>query len=310
MGEAFTIEQYPERDSWLVGRTRGPDGTPSISASETAVLFGEGFKSMRALYEEKLHPEMFADHETERMYWGRRLEPIIAEEITIRHGWALEDFGRFTVLRSRKWPFLTATLDRRIAPIDARGPGVAECKNSGFFMRDEWNENGAPLWIQIQGQTQLAVTEYQWGVFPVLLGGCEWRMVEFERDDGFIGLIVEKAEAFSVAVANRKAPPADGSDSTTEAFKRRWKTDDGKVIVLPADAGKWDQAIAWAQKARETADAVEALNKNRIREAIGESTFGDIPESKRRWSWKADKNGQRTLRTVKFPVDKKNGDAA
>lgn len=305
----FTVEEYPDRASWLMGRTRAADGTPSISASETAVLFGEGFKSLRALYEEKLNPELFVDQESERMYWGRRLEPIIAEEITVRHGWALDDFGRYTVLRSTQWPFLTATLDRRIRPIDARGPGVAECKNSGFFMRQEWDDSGAPLWTQIQGQTQLAVTGYTWGVFPVLLGGCEWRMVEFARDQEFIDLIVSKAATFSHHVKNRVPPPVDGHDSTTEAFKRRWKRDDGTTITLPVDAADWDAAIDWAQKAQEKAGDIEARNKNLLREALGTATYGDIPGG-RRWSWKADKNGKRSLKLVKQPASKKKGQAA
>lgn len=301
---SFTVEVYPDRDTWLVRRARAEDGTPRIGASETAVLFGEGFKSLRALYEEKLHPELFITEQSERMYWGQRLEPIIAEEITVRKGWQLEDFGRHTILRSERWPFLCATLDRRILPIDARGYGVAECKNSGFFMRDEWNDNGAPIWIQIQGQTQLAVTGYSWGVFPVLLGGCEWRMVEFERDEEFIELIVDKAAAFSHHVRNQVPPPADGHDSTTEAFKRRWKKDDGATITLPPEALIWDRAIASAQIAQSGAAEIEALHKNKIREVLGNATYGELPDGSGRWSWKANVKGVRALKRLDAPKKK------
>jgi predicted phage-related endonuclease len=304
--EAFDVEVYPTREAWLIGRTRAPDGTPSIAASETAALFGElPYSSIRALYEAKLNPELFLDAESERMYWGRRLEGIIAEELTIRHGWQLDDFGRFAVLRSKQWPWLTATLDRRIRAIDARGPGVAECKNSSFFMREEWNDAGAPIWIQIQGQTQLAVSGYSWGVFPVLLGGCEWRMVEFQRDDDFIAMIVSKAAAFSHHVRNRVPPPVDGHPSTTLAFARRWNRDDGTSLELPAAAVDWDKAIEKAKAAQEAAKEVEALNKNRIREFLGEATYGDLPDRSGRWSWKADKNGVRSLKRVAIPIEKK-----
>lgn len=301
---SFTVETYPDRETWLVRRARHEDGTPRIGASETAILFGEGFKSPRALYEEKLHPELFVTEESERLYWGNRLEPIIAEELTIRHGWRLDDFGRFTILRSERWPFLTCTLDRRIQPIDARGYGVAECKNSGFFMRDEWNDSGAPLWIQIQGQTQLAVTGYRWGVFPVLLGGCEWRMVEFDRDEEFIELIVDKAAAFSHHVRNEVPPPVDGDDSTTEAFKKRWRKDDGNVVALPPESLVWDRTIASAVAAQKGAAEVEALNRNRIREQLGAATYGDLPDGSGRWGWKANVNGVRTLKRVAVPKKK------
>lgn len=304
--EAFDVEEYPTREAWLIGRTRAADGTPSIAASETAALFGElPYSSLRALYESKLNPELFLDTESERMYWGRRLEPIIAEELTVRHGWALDDFGRFSILRSKQWPWLTATLDRRIRPIDARGPGVAECKNSSFFMREEWNDAGAPIWIQIQGQTQLAVSGYTWGVFPVLLGGCEWRMVEFQRDDDFIELIVSKSAAFSHHVRNRVPPPVDGHSSTTSAFTRRWSKDDGSALALPDDALAWDKEIEAAKAQQEIAKGIEALNKNRIREVLGAATYGDLPDRSGRWSWKADKNGVRSLKKVAIPVEKK-----
>lgn len=302
-GEVFTIEHHPNRDSWLAGRTVG------IGASESPILFGHGWSSEFALYCQK-RGEWPAEPENERMLWGSRLEPVIAEEVALRKGWQLTDLGRWTTCRSVEHPHMTATFDRIIAPIDHRGPGVLEIKNTSEHMREEWNDVGAPLRVQIQGQHQLKVSGFTWGCYAVLIGGNDLRIVDFERDDEFIAMLVERCETFIARVREGRPPQVDGSGSTTSALSRLFSRDDGAAIVLPPSAIEWDEAIKLAQADMAKAEEIETLNKNRIREAIGDASFGDLPDRSGRWSWKANKTGTRALKRVTCPAEAKKGRAA
>ena len=83
------------REEWLAGRHTG------IGASEAAAVLGlSRYKSPLEVYLEKIG-ELGPQDDSERMYWGRKLEAIIAQEYGIRTGLKVNLNEDYTVLVHR-----------------------------------------------------------------------------------------------------------------------------------------------------------------------------------------------------------------
>ena len=85
--EFMSVQTYPDRQSWLNGRSLG------IGASETAAALGENpYRSPFSLWAEKTGKLEPADlSKFERVEWGNRLEGAIAKAVgerLIRIGFA------------------------------------------------------------------------------------------------------------------------------------------------------------------------------------------------------------------------------
>ena len=89
--DAFTVlADASERAAWLKARLRG------VGASESPVLMGASkFSSPIELWGIKTGrlPESL-DDENERMLWGQRLEPLVAEEYERKTGRQLIPWGK------------------------------------------------------------------------------------------------------------------------------------------------------------------------------------------------------------------------
>jgi putative phage-type endonuclease len=71
----YTVEHYDNRQAWLEARQRG------IGASDAAAVLGlSGYSSPYSVWYSKTSPIEDRGDEDELIYWGRRLEPIIADE--------------------------------------------------------------------------------------------------------------------------------------------------------------------------------------------------------------------------------------
>lgn len=264
----------PHREAWLRVRRTG------IGASEVAAVLGvHPYLSAYTLWHEKrgLLPPL---EESEAMEWGKLLEPVIADKYARVTGRKLVDHGRYQALRSSRWPFLIATLDREVAPVDGRkGPGALEIKTTGTFVEPKWKDE-PPLYVQTQMQAQLAVTGWSWGSFAVLVGGQKYDHLDMNRDDDFIGILVEKCEAFWRLVQDGTPPPVDGSDSTADTLAALHPDDNGDVVHLAAEQADWLRIREEAKAAIKREEAREQEASNHLRAAIGSATFGAMPDGR------------------------------
>jgi len=229
-----------------------------------------------------------AQEETEAMKWGSRLEPIVAEAYAEETKRKLVDHGRYALRRAEKWPFLGATLDREIVPVDDRGPGALECKTTDGRYLEDWDGDEPPLHYQLQLQAQLAVTGWKWGVLACLVGGRHFRAFELQRNDSAIALIVERCEKFWQHVVTATPPPVDGSEATKRALRKVFQreTEDETSIVLPYEANEWTAAWLAADAEEKAANARKLEAENKLCAAIGSAAFGVLDGQKRRWSWR------------------------
>ena len=274
-----------DRIAWLTARRLG------IGASESPAILGASpWSSGMAVYAEKVDPDPPVEFDNERLFWGRRLESVILERFGEITGREVLPAGQ--LLRSTRWPFMLTTLD---GEQDFDGRWVpAEAKNT---MDGEGWSDGVPRHVWIQLQHQMAVFGSPSASVAVLIFGCQFKHADVPRDDEFIEetLVPECEKFWQLVEAGGPPPQTDGSEATREALKRLYPQDYGETVAL---CGEFTDKAARRLKLKEflKADTEELREiENAVKAAIGSATFGAVPDGGE-YSWKANKNGVRTLR--------------
>lgn len=267
-----TTQLNMERQNWLAERRSG------IGGSDAAAILGlSRWKSRLELFTEKLG---FGDPEfdiPEFMEWGNLLEPAICQRYADKTGYQLTDPGRFTIQRSTAYRFLICTVDRFIEPTDdVSTRGILEAKNVAGFKGDEW-EDEPPVEYQIQAQHNMIVTGTSWGAFAVLFGGQKWEYFPFVKNERFCGHYIEAARDFWRCVEENDAPAADGSESSQEALRRLYPKETGETLRLPGNLIQVADRLEGVKKSLKRLQVKESEFKQTIQQAIGNATFGVLP---------------------------------
>ena len=278
--DAFAVlADASEREPWLKARLRG------VGASESPILMGASkFSSPIELWGIKTGrlPESI-DDENERMLWGQRLEPLVAEEYERKTGRRLVPWGK--LLQSKSQSVMLATPDYQIV-----GQNVpVEIKTTDASRKSDWAD-GAPLHVNIQCQHQMFVTGARSASVGVLVGGNRFMWCDVERDETLIAEILDTCLKFWQRVTDDVPPPADGLDSTSEAIARLWPiTAEGESIVLPADAYDWARELTAAKSEEKQAAGRIAELTNTVKVAMGSAEIGLFPDGEQAFSYRTQK---------------------
>lgn len=295
------LKEYPgvellrcaDRDHWLRERRNG------IGASDAAAILGENpWASPLQVYCDKLGIGEPVE-ENEKMKWGVRLEPIVAEAYAEETGRELFDLGRFTILRSIERPWLQATLDRPILN-DPRGPGDLEIKTTAAHNEGDW-EDGAPRHVWVQKQHQLAVTGAAWGSIAVLIGGQKLLWCDVERDDRFIDGMLEQEAEFWKRVVDLDPPQPDASDRTRELLAKLYPADSGAVIPMEGRFIDLDLELLTLKEEIKQAEARKTAIENELKAALGDASTGVLPNGVK-FTWKAQTRAEHVVAASTFRV--------
>ncbi len=276
-----------DREAWLKERKHG------IGASESPGILGAGkYNSGISVFADKIDKEPPVEENSERMALGQAMEPVILAMYMEKSGRLAWPSG--VLLRSKRWPFMLATLD---ATTTVNGvPTVLELKNTQD--RTGWGD-GVPRHVWVQMQHSMAVTGYQLASLGVLLVGCEFKWCDVVRNDAFIEeALVPACEHFwGVVEAGGPAPQVDGSEASRGALKKLYPNDSGVHVTLSGEFIDLAEQRATLKETLKAGKEELTLLENRIKAEIGgqEATFAALPGGGE-FSWKADKNGVRTLR--------------
>lgn len=281
LGVDFTVESYPTREAWRAAKRIGSGDAPS--------LWGYGFSSPLAIFEERR--ALRAERDVpEYVEIGELVEPVIATLYERRTGDRVSYPGPFVLLRSLRWPFMGASLDRVIDRLGAP-VGLLEAKNRG---RERWDD-GVPLGVQIQMQHAMAVTGWTWGAGAVISFGSQFRWADVARDDPFIAAHVARCERLWRAIEDGEPPPIDDSEETAAALRRLYPKDDGRTVELPDECAGWAKTWAEAKEDADTAETAARWAESKLRRYIGEATAGRLPSGEL-LVLKTQKDGKRILR--------------
>lgn len=227
-----------------------------IGGSDAAAAIGiSPWKTPVQLWQEKLGlTEPANDDEfNERLFWGIRLEPIIAEVWAERMGWRIESAGE--PFRDPELPFMVANPDRLI--LDR--PAGLEVKNSSEFMAarraehlNRWGEDGSdeiPLYYLTQAAHYMRVCDLPEWYFAVLIGGNELRTYRVERDEEQERTLIELESRFWECVERQIPPPMIELADVVRLYPRA----EGQAIATPEIA----ELVATGKALRDEIKAAE-----------------------------------------------------
>ena len=142
-----------DRDQWLEVRKGG------IGSSDAAAAVGlHPYKSQLQLWMEKTGrdselPVVDPQDDSNPMYWGTLLEPIVAAHYTRRTSRKVRRVN--AVLQHPEHSWMLANIDREVT--GAADVQILECKTAGIHGARLWRD-GVPEYVQLQVMHQLAVT--------------------------------------------------------------------------------------------------------------------------------------------------------
>lgn len=276
------------KEDWLRFRKTG------IGGSDMAAIMGlSKWKSPLDIWLEKTTDEV-NEEESRFMYWGNKLEALVAEEFSIRTGYSVRN-NNYT-LQSIEYPFLLANIDRDIVGIDA---GL-ECKTANAFKRDEWEGDQVPDAYYIQCQHYMAVTGYSSWWIACLCGGNEFFYKEIPRNEDVITAIIDTAREFWNMVEQRIMPAVDDSERCNKLLKEMHKTSNGKTIDLPDTATIFFEQYKSADKAEKEAKALKTEAQSQLFSLLGDNEQGFVDTYTVNWTQVA---GQKTFDKKRFETD-------
>lgn len=201
------VNEAPHQD-WINERRKGLGGT------DCASLLGHNpWKSVTSLYFDKTSEDLEPDEVSvgEAAYWGRTLEPVVAQEFTRRTGIITQPCGWH--LKSTKYPFVRGTLDYWVFDgesnglPDMRATSFLECKTTAWYRGRDWKNGLIPPYPRAQVLHYLALTGFDHCHLACLVGGQTFVHIALQRDKALIEEILEMEKRFWWYVENHIEPP-------------------------------------------------------------------------------------------------------
>lgn len=237
LGDAVHIGTWePGTPEWNEARR------DTINGSEIAAVLGiSPYDSPFSLWHRKAG-RIGEVEQSDEMYWGNQLEPVIRDEFNRRHQRAFAPSGLFRH-HERMW--------QGGGPDGIDDGELLECKTARY---DEgWGEPGSdqiPVHYRAQCLWYLDVFGYQVCHVAVLIAGSEFREYRIKRDDAELVPMRAAATAFLETLRAGQAPPLDGHEATYQAMRELHPDiEPGRVDLPAAIALPYLQAVAAAKDA-------------------------------------------------------------
>lgn len=285
------VRKHADREAWLEAR-KG-----RMTGSKASALFGvNDYMSEYRLW--ALESGLLDDETPDNgnMRRGRRLEPIVLEELAEARGWDVEPWPQTWTI---DYPEEHAEGSRLSSTPDGLGlvrnplewepfeggdlvnVQVKTCNEWAFrrWARDADGSIIMPIEHQIQTQVETACLGLNFGVLVLQpsMNLDDMIVLPYAINHAFLRKLFELSRLFWDRVASGEEPPVDGSESTWGTLKKIFAEENGQALILPEEA---DHIAALFEKAK--ADAKEAkarvdLYKNQLLALIGEATFAQTP---------------------------------
>jgi putative phage-type endonuclease len=275
-----------QRIEWLLRRRQG------IGGSDVAGILGlSKFKGNTNIdiYNEKTSTETPEDSPTPRMRWGNILEQPIAVEYMRQTGFKVVRDNR--LLRSKKYPFLQANIDRRIV---GQKKGL-EIKTANQFAGGDWGEPGTdqvPDYYIPQVFHYMICTGFKSWDICVLIGGQDFRIYTVDYNEALAEFFIKKCIKFWECVTT-KTPPVP---NTLSAAGVRYRQDNDQTIVADPHTVDLMQELKRQRASRDDFKKMSEKTEMDLKIIIGANKYLVDDDGNRLATWSTTKNNSRTFR--------------
>lgn len=273
-GRMMRTRTFATRDEWLKWHcTR-------LTASKLATALNankwESRYKLWAVLTGRLPPDDLSDNED--VECGNLLEPVVKTLFERRTKREVTSWPQLDIVLAPGRDWLSCTPDAIQTSAEFNGPGVLEIKSTGERLAKEWIDE-PPLPALIQANFQAWMMDLEWGSCACLVGRKLVRH-DFQRNDRFLDVALPELDKFWQLVQTDTPPEPDASDSTSAAIKALHPDDNGETTQLSLEAEEWFECLSLATQCKKEAKEKEQLYDNKLRAAIGDSTFAVLPSGR------------------------------
>lgn len=262
--ERETITPKSESD-WLAMRAK------DLTSTEISALFGLNPRlTAFELWHYKKSGETRTIEESERMKWGKRLEPVVALGVAQDNGWDVEPFKDYMRVPSLR---IGSSFDYRMKDSSA----IVEVKTvDRMFLKDWFNKDGeieAPFYIELQAHHQMLVSGIENVYIAALFGGNEAKVLHRTYNPQIGQMILDKCAEFWKRIDDGKCYEPNYEDDSDFIKQLYAKTTAGKSFEAfdDSDLKTWSAELVEVRKQTSFLKKQEDAIKAQILEKIKDS---------------------------------------
>jgi putative phage-type endonuclease len=277
------VSKAADAERWHDTRSRG------IGGSDVAAILGQSpYRTALDVYVDKVSRGAVSTgasegegaqpgwREQEEMYWGSRLEPVVAAEFSRRELPDGHRLVRVPMLRNRQRPWQIANLDGLTVDEYGRPVAVLECKTTGLFNGKEWQGEEVPPHALLQLHHYLSVTGLRSGYVAALIGGQRFVVRPVTFDAELDGAIVQAEQEFWQRVLDRCPPEGDAGRATGELVRAMFPRATEDTAELSGELAELVDVYRNAHADERTASALKAGARDRLILALGPHAAGTV----------------------------------
>jgi len=169
-----------------------------------AICFLNPYKTPLEVYLDKVSEEEHQDISSEPIYWGNRLEDVIADEYAIRQN--VKVSVEPNILQHKEYDFILGSIDRWVND----GEYILECKTIGSRLINQLGEVGTdqiPSYWLAQVAWYVAITDTPKADIAVLAAGQDFRIYTYNRDKNLEEKLIKIACNFWYNHIEKRVPP-------------------------------------------------------------------------------------------------------
>jgi len=256
-----------------------------LGASVAGVICGlSKYSTPLQLYHE-MRGNVEVSEQSERMYWGKQLEPVVLDEFEKRHGVTTNRVQRLYLDQTQTYigatPDALYVDDGELISVDAK------CTTSRMYRTHEADlhdcfgpgEDEIPSDYVMQAQQQMLVTGAVRCDLPVLFDGNHMRIYSVGRNDELILQLRDRLKIFYLAVLEGREPPVDWEhDTTVSLMKKLYGIDEGLTVDMAPEELRWYEQWVKARDDIKEATARKDEAQARLLYAMHESHVMYISE--------------------------------
>lgn len=278
-----TVRQEDDENEWLAVRSHG------IGGSDIGAICGVSqFTSARQIYIKKTGQYDDAIKESnasmERMHFGHMLEPIVANEYSVRNNARIIEID--ATFSHKDYPWALANIDRLIVDNDNNPIGILECKTASEYMNEEWEDGNIPVSYIYQLNWYLWILDIPYGVFACLVGGNKFYQYEVFRNDELINstMLPMASKFWNDNVLKLVEPDMQQSDTEYANLKYASVVKNSEIVLDDDISNELAKTVHDCKaKIKELTNIMESA-QNKLKDKLKDNEIGYCRDFTIKWS--------------------------